>query len=369
MNWLYRLALTLLGLTLLLSGLSKAVDPLGFSYKLTEYLAALNVHGVAQWLPITAAVALSAAEATLGACLLSGWQRRFTSAVSLALMAVMTAITVWLVIADPVSDCGCFGDLIHLTNAETLTKNVVLTICAIAVTARPTRLWQACKYAGAAATVTAATAIAISAYGLYYLPVLDFRPYHTGADLIAGMTVPDDAPSTEYSTTFILEKDGHRQEFTLDNYPDSTWTFVSRNTVVTAQGYTPPIHDFSIVDCDTGDDITSAVLHRDGYTMLMISQHLEQADQGLAKEINALHRAATSLGIAFYCLTASTDDAIDTWRHATGSAYPFCNTDETTLRTIIRSNPGLLLLRHGTIVAKWSRHNLPTVSAMQDFLK
>ncbi|MBF1567418.1 MAG: triose-phosphate isomerase [Prevotella salivae] len=198
-----------------------------------------------------------------------------------------------------------------------------------------------------------------SGLSLYYLPIFDFRPYHIGVNIPRGMEIPKGAKLPQFKTTFIMEKNGQRKEFTLDNYPDASWKFIDSKTVQTSEGYIPPIHDFSITDNKTGLDLTNSVLSHKGYTFLLIAPHLETADDSNFGDIDRLYEYAQSYDIPFYCLTASTTKAIKRWIDLTGAEYPFCITDEAVLKTIIRSNPGLLLLKDGTVINKWSHNNLP----------
>ena len=352
----------LLGAVLVLSGFVKAVDPLGMQYKLQEYAAALPIAvAVPDRLTLLLAVAIPAFEFTLGVLLLFAIRRRVVSRLSLAFMVVMTCITVWTAIAHPVSDCGCFGDAITLTDGESLAKNIVLTACAIVVALRPLRMrrrvtarvqWIIGNYSVLFILIT-------SALSLYYLPLYDFRPYHEGADIRAGMEMPDGAEGPQFRTTFILTKDGQEREFTIDDYPDSTWTFVDSRTVQTSKGYEPPVHDFAIVRHSDGEDITDEVLDSDGYTFLLVAPLLEQADDANFGDIELIYEYAQESGTRFLCLTASGDDAIARWQTLTGAEYEFCATDMRTLRTMIRSNPGLMLLHGSTIVKKWSHNALP----------
>ena len=207
--------------------------------------------------------------------------------------------------------------------------------------------------------------LATSAWCLYTLPLFDFRPYHIGADIKQGMEIPEGETGPQFETTFIMEKDGERREFTIDDYPDSTWAFIDSKSVQTAEGYTPPIHDFSIVRLPEEDDITDVVLSDTSYVMLLVSTHLEQADDARLDLINQLYEYCQEHGYPFYCLTASTEKAMTRWRDMTGAEYPFCATDETTLKTIVRSNPGLLLLKGGVVIRKWSHNALPVMTEEQ----
>ena len=354
------IARLLLALTFILSGFVKAVDPLGTQYKINDYLSAMHLKDFApDFLTLSTSVLLSAAEFVIGICLLFAIRRRLVSRVTLFMMVVMTLITLWLAIDDPISDCGCFGDALVLTNWQTFWKNVILLVAAAVITRWPldmarmisrTNQWIVLYY-------TAFFILFIAGYCLYDLPMFDFRPYHVGANIQQGMEVPEGAQQPQFETTFIMEKDGQRKEFTVDNYPDSTWTFIDSKTVQTAEGYVPPIHDFTI-ESENGD-ITTEVLNQEGYTFLLISPHLEYADDSNFGRINQVYEYCQDNGYPFYCLTASTDRARSRWQDMTGAEYPFCTTDEITLKTMIRSNPGLMLLHQGTVIRKWSHNRLP----------
>ena len=354
----------ILAAVFIFSGYVKAIDPLGTQYKIQDYLESLGLQDVLPDLvTLVASMGLAALEFSLGVFMLFAIRRRITSRLTLAFMIVMTIIAVWLVLANPVEDCGCFGDAVKLTNGETLIKNIVLLACAVIVAAWPLYMvrlvskstqWIFTNY-------TVLFILSSSIYSLYLLPIFDFRPYHVGADIRKGMEIPEDAPQPKFETTFILKKDGVQKEFTLEDYPDSTWEFVDSKTVQTEKGYVPPIHDFSIELNETGEDITEQVLSEKGYTFLLISPHLEHADDSNFGQIDELYEYAQEQEIPFYCLTASSEKPIRRWMDLTGAEYPFCKTDETTLKTIIRSNPGLVLIKDGTIIRKWSHNNLPVL--------
>jgi triosephosphate isomerase len=351
----------LLAAVFILSGFVKAVDPLGTQYKINDYLEAMHLGAmVPDFVTLSASVLQSAVEFVLGICLLFAIRRRLVTRFTLAIMIVMTLLTLWLALANPISDCGCFGDALVLSNWQTFWKNVALLAAAAIVSWKPLDMmrmigrnnqWIVFNY-------SVLFILFIEGYCLYNLPMFYFRPYHVGANIKEGMTIPEGAQQPQFETTFILEKDGQQREFTAVNYPDSTWTFVDSRTVQTAEGYVPPIHDFSILT-EEGDDITDTILSKAGYTFLLISPHLEQADDSQFGLINQLYEYCQENGYDFGCLTASTKRAISRWQDITGAEYPFYQADETTLKTVIRSNPGLLLLKQGTIIRKWSHNALP----------
>ena len=353
----------LLAAVLIFSGFVKAVDPLGTQYKMHDYLTAMHLENLLpDFYLLVFSVGLSALEFTLGICLLFTIQRRLTSRLTATLMMLMTVLTLWLAIANPISDCGCFGDAVHLTNWQTFWKNTLLLACSIVTALWPRRMVRLISETNQWIVVhyTILFILFISIYCLYRLPIFDFRPYRVGTDIAASMAIPEDAEQPEFKTFFIMEKEGRRQTFTIDDYPDSTWTFVDARTEQTKKGYVPPIHDLTMED-EEGEDHTEDIINRSGYTFLLVAPHLEQASDRHFGDIEQLYEYAQENHYPFYCLTASGEDARLDWQDKTGAEYPFLTTDETTLKTIIRSNPGLILIKDRVILNKWSHNNLPVV--------
>ena len=360
-----------LAVVFIFSGFVKAIDPLGTQYKIQDYIDAFGWAGVfPDFVPFLASALLGMLEFCLGVYLFFGIRRIIAPRAVVAIMAVMTPLTFWLALDNPVSDCGCFGDAVVLSNWETFWKNVVLLAMSVVVLKWRKRIFP---------LVTVRFDWLIALYGFIYilsmtiycyrgLPVFDFRPYHVGADIQQGMEIPEGEEPTEYETRFILQKDGVEKEYTLDNYPDSTWTFVDSKTVVKKQGYEPPIHDFSMMNVEDGEDITEQVLSDKNYTFLLVSHQLGLADDTQIDLINELYDYSLEYGYAFYCLTSSSDEDILKWKENTGAEYPFCLMDNITLKTMIRSNPGLILLKEGKVIRKWSVNNLPNEYDLTDSL-
>ena len=361
----------LLAVVFTFSGFVKAVDPMGSFYKLQDYLAAF---GLSSWFPpvlvMLGGIALAAAEFCTGVYLFFGIRRKISTTLALLLMTVMTPLTLYLAIADPVSDCGCFGDALVLTNWQTFGKNVVLLVASVSVF----RWWRhiyrflTLKIEWMVSLYTLLFVVVLSFYCLYTLPILDFRPYKIGADIKKGMEVPPGAKPSVFETRFVLEKDGERREFGLADYPDSTWTFVEARTELKEKGYEPPIHDFSLTLPEMGD-VTDLVLENPGYTFLLISTKLEDCDTGHLDEINSIHSFARDNGIAFYGMTASTDDVIETFKAEHDLEFPIATSDETMLKTVIRSNPGLVLLKNATVTGKWHYNDLPSPKEIESIIK
>ncbi len=362
----------LLAAAFIFSGFVKSVDPLGSQYKIQDYLSAF---GMASWFPsffpLLGGIILSAIEFSVGIFLFFGVRRSLASTLALILMILMTPLTLYLALFNPVSDCGCFGDAWVLTNWETFGKNVILLISAIIVFKERKLLirFVSQKMEWLVSLYTLFFVFALSFYCLDRLPVLDFRPYKIGKNIPEGMTIPEGAKSSVYESIFTLEKNGEKKEFTLENYPDSTWKFIDTRTVLKEKGYEPPIHDFSMVELNTGDDITDDVLTDMGYTFLLVAHRIEEADDSNIDLINEVFDYSVEHGYKFYCLTSSPEEQIEFWKDKTGAEYPFCQMDDITLKTMIRSNPGLMLIKNGTILNKWSDEDIPDEYVLTDKLE
>lgn len=361
----------LIGVVFIFSGFVKAVDPMGGAIKIGEYLTSFGLDVVRPF-AVLISFNLSAIEFTLGVCMLLGVYRRYTSFLVLAFMAVMTPLTFYLALFNPVSDCGCFGDALVITNWETFYKNIVLSAASVFVFIYNRRLLQGFTYKvyWFVALYAYMFGIGFAYYNYNHLPIIDFRPYKLGANIPKLMEIPEGAPQDEYKYTFIYEKDGVKKEFTLEDYPanDSSWTFVESKTELIKPGYTPPIAAFNIYNAE-GDDVTDEIIRNPGPVLLLIAPKLEDADGEQMDEINGMYDYALEHRIPFYCVTGSSPQAITEWSDNTGAEYPFRMADEVLLKTIIRSNPGMVLLKDGTVLGKWHYNDIPAeedVKAVMD---
>ena len=362
-------ARTLLGLTFIFSGFVKAVDPLGTVYKIEDYLNAFGGF-FTNLVPAApeAAILLILFEFVLGVLLFLGVWNKQCPWLALLMMIVMTPLTLYLAIANPVTDCGCFGDAIHLSNWATFWKNVILLVLAIALLLTKDYLFSTWRKPLDLLIFCAAFVgcSGLMAYALTHLPPIDFRPYKIGNNIPELMTVdiPEDAPMDEYEYTFIYEKNGEQREFTLDNYPkdDSTWTFVDQRSRLVKKGYEapqPPIHDFVLtLNDEEGNvyDMTDEILELDR-VVLAIMYKLEIADRKQVAKLNRLYLDALQADVPFYALTGSGEREIDIWRQETGAEYPILSCDGITLKTIVRANPGVVVLSQGTVIDKYNLRN------------
>jgi hypothetical protein len=200
--------------------------------------------------------------------------------------------------------------------------------------------------------------ILFSLANLRYLPIIDFLPYKTGVKIADQMVIPDGVEADKYRTTFIYEKDNVQKEFTIENYPanDTTWKFIDQKSVLIKKGYEPPIHDF-IISSLNGDDLTQKLLSHQGYSLLMISKKLADAGIDNLRSGFSLGKYCVEQGIDFYVLTASGTDEAKSYNNG----LLFCSVDETTLKTMVRANPGYIFIKDGIIIDKWSWANVPGV--------
>jgi uncharacterized membrane protein YphA (DoxX/SURF4 family) len=356
-NILLEIARILVGLTFVFSGFVKAIDPLGSTYKFEDYFTAFG--GFFEHLtPIAfpAAIALSTLELLIGICFLLKIKIKVMSVVALLFMAVMTPLTLYIALKNPVTDCGCFGDAIILGNWTTFYKNLVLValILLVLIFNRQFRNLFMPKVEWAIVVLTAIVGVGLSVHGFRHQPMIDFRPYKVGVNIPEKMVVPEGAVGDKYETTLIYKKDGQQQEFTIENYPkDSTWTFVEQKTTLVSKGFTPPIHNFSIVDQKL-NDITEYVLTYKGTVNLLCMYDLSKTSLKGAEAAETLYQKIKASGAPFYALTASSDEEIDAFRSKTGATYPFCKTDPITLKTIVRGNPAMMTIKNGTIIGKWN---------------
>jgi Methylamine utilisation protein MauE len=357
----------IVGLVFIFSGTVKAVDPLGSAYKFTDYFTAFNLEFL-KFAALPLGILLCTAEFISGFSVLSGYRIRSGIWGVLILMIIFTPLTLILALTNPVSDCGCFGDAIHLTNWQTFGKNVILLALVIILFTGRDQVKQILNPIHEWTIITAVTILFVgfSLLNLRHLPLFDFLPYKKGVNIAESMKIPEGKPADEYKTTFIYEKDGISKEFTLENYPanDSSWKFVDQKSVLVKKGYAPPIHDFMITAPD-GHDITGKILSDTGYVFLMISKKLEEANpKDLGKGLS-IGKICSSQNIEFFMITASSTKEA---RRLPNSLIP-CTADETTLKTMIRSNPGYILLRNGTILGKWSWANIPQAPLLVKMIK
>ncbi|HCY01455.1 MAG TPA: DoxX family protein [Bacteroidales bacterium] len=351
----------LLAFTFIFSGFVKGIDPLGSAYKFGDYFMAFGLDFLEPF-ALQFSFILCAAELFIGLLLLFRVKNLVAVWGAFLFMLMFTPLTFILAIYDPVSDCGCFGDAIILTNWETFFKNLPLFAASIFMLIHRKRIDPTFPkvYSHVIAGGLLIISFIPSFHGYNNLPLIDFRPYSIGTNIQEAMSFPKGAPLDEYKTILYYQKDGVEKEFTQDNFPwqDSTWQFVDSKSVLIQKGYTPPITDFSLTNFD-GWSQTDSILNYEGYFILAVSHRLDKTNEESFAQLNELYFKARELGIGFACITASPPYEIDDFTSKTGVAFPFLLADEILLKTVVRSNPGVILLKHGAIIGKWHYKNIP----------
>jgi uncharacterized membrane protein YphA (DoxX/SURF4 family) len=355
----------IVAIVFIFSGFVKCVDPLGTAYKFEDYFIAL---GWDIFIPLsqTLSIIMCGTELLIGLMLLLNLRVVLASWMALLLMLVFTPLTLWLAVTDKVQDCGCFGDAITMTNWETFFKNVVINLFLVILFIRRKTFVNLIRFRWQfpAAVLTALLILAFEWYNLTHLPVIDFLPYRTGQNILEGMTIPDDAPQDEFQITLTYRNGDLVKDFTLENYPanDTSWVWVDTRSVLVKKGYVPPIHDFNmrrVVDGEE-DDVTYEVLEDPGFTFLVISHNVRKASISRFDRINRLAAFAEEHGHRFIMLSGSAQEDNEAFKQLVGASFIAYNTDPITLKTMIRTNPGLMLIRGGTIIDKWPHRNIPS---------
>lgn len=364
----------IVGATFVFSGFVKSVDPLGFTYKIQDYLISFDLVSLFP-LALPAAIIMVVAELVVGVLLLLGVYRKFSTIAVTIFMGIFLPLTLWIAIYNPVEDCGCFGDAWVISNWDTFYKNIVLSIGAVMLLINNKMITPLFS----SSTSLVATIFSIifglsfAIYNTVKLPVIDFRPYHIGANIHEQMQVdPEKGDITQ--TVFIYSKDGNEKEFTEDNYPwdDSTWVYVDMQTKLIREGEKPKIEDFHINlygydeeldELYIEDDITEDVLNNSGYTFLMTSYFLDEMNERHLNRFIDAAKNAEENGVKFYLLTSSLVEDIMSWRSEhINTNFVFAEADERVLKTMNRSNPGLILLKNGEVVNKWDDGDVPDFS-------
>lgn len=306
----------LLGLTFMFSGVVKAIDPVGTQIKLSDYLYAFGMGGyLLDSTLIILACLLAGLEILVGAYLLVGAFPKGTSLVVLVMMVLLTPFTLYVALNNPVEECGCFGDALVLTNWETFYKNIFLLLLALLVFIKRKAIvpFVEGRRHWVITLIVTLIAVRFMTANINSLPVLDFRAYKVGTDL----------------RTEVLE---------------------NRN---------PAMADFSVMDADM-NDLTADLLSDSSYTFLLVSAHLENASESNLDLIDDVFDYCGHYGYKIIGLTSSSEDVIKQWTENAGAEIPFLFCDEIPLQTMVRSNPGLILLRNGVIVNKWSDVRIPS---------
>jgi hypothetical protein len=391
-----RILAMLVGAFFIFSGFVKAVDPIGFSYKLEEYFEVFAETTVSvgwfsalmTWfkgLSLFLSVFIVVLEMVLGWMLFFAIQMRWTAGLMLLLMLFFTFLTAYAWYTGKITDCGCFGDFMKLKPYETFYKDVALTILALIIFLFHRRITP--LFGKVTSNMLLVLGIGASgflcAYCLRHLPIIDFRAYKIGNNIREQMSLPPGAQPDQYVSIlryknktsgetgdYVMVSQGEDQqpwfsERGLKSLPwqDSLWMagheFVDSKSELVKKGEKPKITDFYVWDHDNADK-TAAVLDEQGYHFWVVAYDMNKANQRAFQQLNALAAAAEKNQLPFVALTSTPYSELDPIRHELNAAFPFYYADATVLKTIIRSNPGLLLLNGPVVVDMWHYNDFPS---------
>lgn len=358
------------GAAFIFAGFTKAIDPWGGAYKLEDYFLSF---GLEELIPIAlpAAILLHTLEFVVGFAILLGLKMRYSAWAGLIFMAFFTPLTLYIAITDPVSHCGCFGDAWVITNWETFYKNIFLLAAAIIIFKRKDKippLWSPKKdwweIVGIAIFV-----IGLSVYCIRNLPIIDFRPWKVGNDVTELMQ-----PTEEEAKTYLIfenKETGQQKEYPADDYPwdDPEWTekweFVKQRKEIIRPHEEAEISNYFVMN-ESGEDVTGKFTKNPDYQFLVIAPDLRNTNiDAFTDKIHELALKAQKDDYDFAALTGSSFDYVKRFRDQHEPSYDFYQSDLIELKTIIRSNPGLVLMKDGVVLGKWHHQNIPGYSAIK----
>ena len=358
MKFLRILSRYIVGIVFVFSGFVKGVDPLGTAYRIEDYFVAYGTEW-AMPLALFLSVGLSTLEFVLGVALLFNARLKSLSWVLFILMIFFTGMTFYDALYNPVPDCGCFGDAIKLTNWETFYKNVVLIIFVAVIFFSRKKARSAWSPGSQNLILILATAgfAWFSYYNYAHLPMIDFREWKVGTDMAEGKEEQPDI-----YVTYRNKETGETKEYLSPNYPwnDSTWManweFVSQRV---ANAGALDEAELQIVNAE-GEDYTLDFIENPEYQFLVVAYDLEKTDKASFKKINELYKAADRHGYSLIVLTSSIPENVVKFKEKVDAAgYEFYYADDIILKTMIRSNPGLILMKDGVVLDKWHYNDLP----------
>ena len=360
MRILMGIARFLFGILFVLSGFLKAIDPIGSALKVKEYLGAMHL-GFMDFLSIPSAILLSTAEFLVGVAILKGLRIKLFSKIALGFISFFTLLTLWIYIFNPVSDCGCFGEALHLSNKATFFKNLILLGAALLV------WWKREKFQPIASPKVewgyliayGVLIIALQGYSLRNIPQIDFGIYKSGTDLVAQQ---QENQEREYETTFTYEKDGIQETFTLNALPDSSWTFVDAHSALVGGAAEDASVEFSFIDAE-GNSVGNEIVNTRGPVFFISIYNARALGHRAVEKIIELADTLHNHNLKLYIISAnSVEDTralFEPYSGLEGYEYEILYADYKAVISFNRSSGGLTYVNNGIIIEKWARGNYP----------
>lgn len=369
-------ARVLVGLLFIFSGLIKANDPVGFSYKLQEYFEVFHIDFLNDY-AVAIAIILCTLEIVLGALLLLGFWSRKISWGLLLLIVFFTFLTFYSAFFKVVTSCGCFGDAIPLTPWQSFSKDLVLLTLILVIFFNKDKIQPVIVSPGFQKALLIVILFASLGFGLFtynYLPVIDFLPYKVGNNIPELMRIPPGAALDEYQITYTLKnkRTGATKKMTDKEYlktqiwKDENWEIIGdpENKLI-KRGYETKIRDLKITDSQ-GTDYTSEIIENPYYNLVIVAWNLDKSNYQALGNLNAIAiNAAENYNIRTVLLTANSAEDAEAVSQKMKLVTEVFYADAVPLKSMIRSNPGLLLLKNGVIVNKWHFHTIPSYAELE----
>lgn len=379
------------GILFVFSGFVKADDPLGSKYKFIDYFEAWGIDDIFAPAALTFGIILSTVELLVGLALLFKLFPKWSSLGALIFMIVFTPITLYLAMQQNISgkelvhDCGCFGDALVLTNWQTFVKNLVILIPVVITFIFHKKFTDLISDKKSIVILSVLTVIivGISIHALRHLPPIDFRPYKVGVTLVgekcSDIELASNVKTYQYADFKNIQTGEHKEFDIVNNYPDYTiWEYNPDVPIrIVEEKLDVPQNDSlqntyiveSMMFMSGSEDATCDIITDKSYVLMAIHYDLNQSNPKNQADVNAVYEWAQSKGYAFYGATSSLDDVIEKYGNETGATYPFVSADDILLKTIVRSNPGLVLMKEGKIIDKWHHNDIPTIEELEKMCK
>lgn len=367
----------LVGFLFIFSGLIKANDPLGFGYKLQEYFEVFHI-GFLDNYAVAIAILLCTLEIVLGALLLLGfWAQKVVQGL-LILILFFTFLTFYSAFFKVVTSCGCFGDAIPLTPWQSFSKDLVLLVLILIIYVRRNSLLPLVSSQKARQLISTGLIASALGFGLYtynFLPIIDFLPYKIGNNIPQLMISPPGAPQDIYEITYELKnkRTGESRTMTDKEYlkteiwKDKNWVITGDPiTVLIKKGYDVKIKDLKISD-SMGTDYTAEIFENPFYNLVIVAYDLSKTDPNGIGNLNAIAiNVAENFNIRTVLLTSASAQDAEAFSKTNKLVMEVYHADGIPLKSMVRANPGVLLLKNGTVINKWHYHNLPSYDELAD---
>ena len=370
MKYLVQFSRIFVGILFIISGLIKANDTLGFSYKLIEYFEIFGTEFLNDY-AVAMSMFICIFEIVSGVALLLGNFVKLNSWLLLLLIIFFTLLTGYSAITGKVTDCGCFGDAVKLKPVESFLKDVVLLILIFFIFIGQKYIKPI--FNKVIVNIALFTATLVSTFFTFYtfmfLPVKDFLPYKIGNNIRELTLIPPGAPADEVEMIFIYKKDGKDFEFKADELPEDidAYEFVDRKDKIIKEGFKPPIHDFKLTDA-AGVEFTDSLFAIKGYQLLLVQTKLEKTRNAAIAALRDLSNDCQKANIPVWAITATSPEEAANFAKENQLSFSYYIMDAIPLKSMVRSNPGIILMKDNIVVKKWGAYNLPSYSTLKKYM-